>query len=112
MLDTSKRSWHDDEFVEDSEPERQAKRQRTREQARLARKKTCPSLPLQQADQPDQDVIELADAECNLDGPTSAAFRPQSLVDKLASGEPVVLCLEPHVALTPISQSLGSRPLL
>lgn len=89
MLEISKRRSHDDEVVEDSEPERQVKRQKTREQTRLARKKKCSILHLQQADQLDRDAIELTDTECNPYGPISVTVRTQSPVDKPVSGEPI-----------------------
>ncbi|OAX44519.1 hypothetical protein K503DRAFT_795367 [Rhizopogon vinicolor AM-OR11-026] len=78
MPETSKRRLHD-EVIEDSEPEREAKRKKMREQARLARKKKCSSFKLQQAD---RDVIELTDTECNSHGPISATVGAQSQVDK------------------------------
>ncbi|KAG1752649.1 uncharacterized protein EDB91DRAFT_1243412 [Suillus paluster] len=58
---------HDDELVEDSEPEREEKRQQ-REQGRLARKKKRLRLDLQQAD---QDFIELTDSEPYPPGPST-----------------------------------------
>lgn len=92
-----------DEVVDDSEPERETKRQKMREQARLARKKKCASLQPQQSDRLDQDVIELTDTECNPHDPISATSGAQSQVDKSVIGEPVFHVSQARraVALTP-----------
>ncbi|KAG0709775.1 hypothetical protein DFH29DRAFT_14119 [Suillus ampliporus] len=78
MPETLKRRLHDDELVEDSEPEREEKRQQTREQTRLAMKKKRPHLDLQQAD---QDIIDITDAELDPPGP-SATGGVQSQINK------------------------------
>jgi hypothetical protein len=85
MPEIFKRRMHDDEVVEDSEPERESKRQKKVE----ARKKKCPSLHLQQADQLDR----VADTECNPCAPVLATVGAQSQVDKSLSGEPISLVL-------------------
>lgn len=92
-----------DEVVDDSEPEREAKRQKIREQAHLARKKKCASLHPQQSDRLDQDIIELTDTECEPHDQMSATPGAQSQVDKSVIGEPVVPVSQVRraVALTP-----------
>ncbi|KAG1755549.1 hypothetical protein EDB19DRAFT_1901759 [Suillus lakei] len=72
-----RRSLHDDELVEDSEPEREEKRQQMREQTR---KKKRLRLDPSRADL-GKDVIELTDTELNPPGPP-ATVGGQSQIDK------------------------------
>jgi hypothetical protein len=105
MPEILKRRLHDDEVVEDSEPERESKRQKKREQAQ---KKKCPSLHLQQADQLDR----VADTECNPCAPVLATVGAQSQVDKPLSGEPIsfVLSRGTHSSSVTSCSSLTKLP--
>ncbi|KAG2156194.1 hypothetical protein DEU56DRAFT_224120 [Suillus clintonianus] len=79
MPETLKRRLiYDDDLVEDSEPEREEKRQKLREQKR---KKKYLRLDPSRADQLDQDVNELTITELNPPGP-SAAVGGQSQINK------------------------------
>lgn len=72
-----RRLLHDDELVEDSEPEREEKRQQMREQTR---KKKRLRLDPSRVDL-EQDIIELTDTELDPSGP-SANVGGQSQIDK------------------------------
>ncbi|KAG1892311.1 hypothetical protein F4604DRAFT_1698830 [Suillus subluteus] len=78
MPETLKRRLlHDDELVEDSEPEREEKRQQIREQTR---KKKRLRMDPPRADL-EQDIIELTDTELNPSGP-SVTVGGQSQINK------------------------------
>jgi hypothetical protein len=86
MPETLKRRLlHDVEIVEDSEPEREEKRQRMREQAR---KKKRLRMDPSRADL-EREIIELTDTELNPSGP-SATVGGQSQIDKPISGKPLL----------------------
>lgn len=79
---TKRRLLHDNELVEDSEPEREEKRQQMREQTRKKKR-----LRLDPSWADIEDVIELTDTELDPSGP-SATVGGQSQVDELSGGEP------------------------
>jgi hypothetical protein len=86
MAETLKRRLlHDVEVVEDSEPKREEKRQRMREQTR---KKKRLRVDPSRADL-EREIIELTDAELNPSCP-SATVGGQSQIDKSISGEPLL----------------------
>jgi hypothetical protein len=87
-----RRLLHDDELVEDSEPERVEKRQKMRE-----RKKKRLRLDPSPADL-QQDIIELTDTEINPSGPSATVDR-QSQMDKPIGGEPLDCVPKPLVLM-------------